>query len=102
MGRLIDTDMTKLMVSELLEVAQKENFTAEDVIDHMYEWIDNIPTAYNIEKVVEDVTEKAERYCNSVSCEDNPRGLTHLCADCEHYCLTKGIIEVIRKGGVNG
>lgn len=45
MSRLIDAEQTKLMLSELLEVAEKEKFTAEDVINHACEWLDNIPTS---------------------------------------------------------
>ena len=55
MSRLIDAEQAKLMLSELLEVAEKENFTAEDAINHAYEWVDNIPTAYSVEKVVGEI-----------------------------------------------
>lgn len=58
MGRLIDAEQTKLMLSELLEVAKKENFTAEDAIDHACEWIDRLPTACNPGIIAEYIKEK--------------------------------------------
>lgn len=98
MGRLIDTD--SLIGCAIIRPTSLEDIehinACKERISH-----NDIPTAYDVEKVVEEITEKAERYCDSVSCEDNPRGLTYLCTDCEHYCLTKGIIEAVRKGGVN-
>lgn len=57
MGRLIDAEQAKLMLSELLEVAEKENFTAEDAINHACVWVDNIPTAYDVEKVMDQLEE---------------------------------------------
>ena len=82
MGRLIDAEQTKLMLSELLEVAEKENFTAEDAIEHACVWIDRLPTAYDVEKVVSEIHKKhcqkcrnilgvagAEEYCKSVNCD---------------------------------
>lgn len=49
---LISKEKVLLMLSELLEVANEEGFSAEDTIDHIYEWVKNIPTDYDINKVV--------------------------------------------------
>ena len=69
MGRLIDSEQTKLMLSELLEVAKKENFNAEDAIEHACVWVDNIPTAYDVEKVVEGLEDKKGTYFDGLKCE---------------------------------
>lgn len=38
--KLVDIEDVKIMLSELLEVALEENFTAEDTIEHAMVWID--------------------------------------------------------------
>lgn len=65
MGRLIDAENVKLMLSELLEVAQKENFTAEDAIDHATVWIDNLPTAFDADMVYRQMWREAEEVCGN-------------------------------------
>lgn len=55
--------------------------------------IENAPTAYNVDKVLEEVTEKAERYCKAVGCE-------HCYTDCDHYNLMQSVCASIAKGGV--
>ena len=37
---LVDIEEIKLMLSELLEVAIEENFSAEDTIEHAMVWLD--------------------------------------------------------------
>ena len=103
MSRLIDAEQTKLMLSELLEVAKKENFTAEDVIDHAFVWIDAQPTAYDIEKVVAELKEKKDE----ASIEAGKRSVRiskDEYEEDEYYVGEKHAyghaIEVVRKGGV--
>lgn len=65
MQRLIDAEDTKLMLSELLEVANKEKFSAEDAINHAYEWIDRLPTTTEAEiraKVLQEAISKILPY----------------------------------------
>ena len=38
--KLVDIEDVKVMLSELLEVALKENFTAEDTLEHAMVWLD--------------------------------------------------------------
>lgn len=40
MGRLVDIEDVKVMLSELLEVALEENFTVEDTLEHAMVWLD--------------------------------------------------------------
>ena len=63
--RLIDADKAKLMMSELLQVSLHEGFTVEDAIEHACIWIDNQPTAYDVDKVVDELKKQAEKYRNS-------------------------------------
>lgn len=81
MGRLIDAEQAKLMLSELLEVAEKENFTAEDAINHAYEWVDNLPTAYDVERVAEDLQKASmiiEQNENSIKCAIEENMAVHI------------------------
>ena len=91
--RLIDAESVKLMLSELLEVAQKEKFTAEDTISHATSWIDNIPTAHDMEKVVEQLmVVHDEGWCPG---DDLECVLDKACRDCYREKIT----EIVRKGG---
>ena len=38
--KVVDIEDVKIMLSELLEVALEENFTAEDTISHAMVWLD--------------------------------------------------------------
>ena len=51
-----------------------------------------------MERIVGRIQEVAENYCNAISCEDNPHGLTYKCRGCDHYCLVKTIIEIVKGG----
>lgn len=55
--------------------------------------IDEQPTAYNVEAVVENVYEIGRRFCNSVKCNKE-------CQDCDHGVLIKTIVSEIKNGGV--
>jgi len=91
--RLVDADSVKLMLSELLEAAQKERFTAEDAISHAVSWIDNIATAYDAEKVVEQLmVVHDEGWCPS---DDLECVLDKTCSDCYREKIT----DIVRKGG---
>lgn len=54
----------------------------------------DISTAYDVDKVVEQIKDKGKAVCCSVKCNDN-------CNDCEHGCLMNGILEIVKAGGVN-
>lgn len=48
---------------------------------------------YNIEVIEQGVREIGMRYCVSVNCDNN-------CDCCEHSSLMKGILQVIKNGGI--
>lgn len=54
---------------------------------------DDIPTAYDVDKVVKSISEVGERYCNSVKCDKN-------CNDCDHGCLMRTITNIVKRGGI--
>lgn len=63
------------------------------LVDDLIKVLDESPTAYDVEKVVESINEIGQRYCNSVKCDKN-------CDDCEHGCLMRAITNAVKYGGV--
>lgn len=100
MGRIINSDDVKDMLSELLEVAEKECFTAEDVIDHAFEWLKNLPAAkvYAIEMSNVDGVEFTCASSRSVA-EDMKNALIEVGryaeADFDVYQITPDHLEVL-------
>lgn len=71
----------------------KNNPTARYILEQVLYDIENTPTAYDVDKVVQSINEIGKRYCNSVKCDKN-------CEDCEHGCLMRAIINAVKSGGV--
>ena len=88
MGRLIDADVVWRKLQYRLK-----RYGNEHMSEKFKEMLDSIPTAYDVDKVVEEVAEKAERYCKVVGCE-------HCYTDCDHYILMQSVAASIAKGGV--
>lgn len=57
------------------------------------EKIQNMSTAYDVDKVVKSINKTGRRYCNSVKCDKN-------CNDCEHGCLMRTIEKIVKSGGI--
>ena len=93
MGRLIDAEQTKLMLSELLQISEKENFTVDDAINHAFEWIDRLPTAYDEEKVKKEIDRVGKSFCDYVACNEE-------CTSCEHHSIMNAVTGIVSKGGV--
>lgn len=86
MTRLIDADELKVYLQEYLHY------------EHAIPWVDAQPTAYDVEKVVEELHEFSLNtipYCNEMLRED----LCDDSNDCD-YCKLQHAIEIVRKGGV--
>ena len=91
--RLIDADAFRRYAHEQLEGSK--SYSA----DERLEMIDEQPTAYDVEKVVEELHEFSLNtipYCNEMLRED----LCDDSNDCD-YCKLQHAIEIVRKGGVN-
>lgn len=58
----------------------------------IYDFIDDAPTAYNVEEVVQQIKEIGKNFCVSVHCNDE-------CQDCEHGAIMRSLIEVVRNSG---
>ena len=55
--------------------------------------VSDIPTAYNPDKVMEQINGMGKSYCNSVKCDKN-------CRDCDHGSIMRAIQERMKEGGV--
>lgn len=102
-SNLIKKEDVKLMLSELLDLAEKENFSAYDVINHAVDWVENISTAYDIDKVVEELEELRERIINDDYdvCATFSGCMKIDCDRCEQVILTNKAIEIVKSGGNN-
>lgn len=87
--RLIDADRFKNGIISQSNTG-RESYPTELIC----EFIDECPTAHDVDKVMEQIKEIGIKICCSVKCTEN-------CDDCEHGCLMKAILEIVKAGGVN-
>lgn len=55
--------------------------------------VDEAPTAFDKEKVIEELKKTGKRFCVSARCSED-------CQNCEHGVLMKALIEIVKKGGI--
>lgn len=81
-------------VLERLQILKKFN-TAEiiqDVIDAAEQQINFCSTAFDKEKVIEEIKNLGEKFCTSVKCSGD-------CQNCDHGVMMRLLIEIVEKGG---
>lgn len=84
--RLIDADKLKAVIIE----EYKEEFFGSV----LWDILNDIPTAYDIDKVVEELKDVGNRYCANVGCDNE-------CKDCPHWIQTQKEIEIVKAGVKN-
>lgn len=97
MSRLIDADkfahtLQKISGASWFKDEQKKPF---ETIINMLIGIDKekySPTAYDVDKVVEELQKIGTSYCTNVHCNNE-------CCDCDHGCLMGKIIGTVKRGG---
>lgn len=87
MGRLIDADALKSLIAGM---AISNNYPANKA-NALCELIDAQPTAYDPDKVVEQLEERSEEYNSGVRLHGKPEEM-----------LTDEAIEIVKGGGVDG
>ena len=95
MSRLIDADK---LIKELHEALDGSGYDEDYKDMGIDDFIMSQPTAYDVEKVVEELHEFSLNtipYCNEMLRED----LCDDSNDCD-YCKLQHAIEIVRKGGV--
>lgn len=87
--RLIDAEKIKIPTSTIHNINGCYMVRVEDV----QRIISDQPTAFNKEKVIEEMKNIGQSFCVSVKCPED-------CQDCEHGVTMKALIEIVEKGGV--
>ena len=90
MGRLIDADDVKKMISDTFE-KDKDVINSFWKMGTLMDKVDEIQTAYDVDAVVEQLEERSEEYNSGVRLHGKPEEM-----------LTDEAIEIVKGGGVDG
>lgn len=90
MGRLIDEDDVKKMISDTFE-NEKDVINSFWKMGTLMDKVDEIQTAYDVDAVVEQLEERSEEYNSGVRLHGKPEEM-----------LTDEAIEIVKGGGVDG
>ena len=89
MGRLIDADDVKKMISDTFE-KEKDVINSFWKMSTLMDKVDEIQTAYDVDAVVEQLEERSEEYNSGVRLHGKPEEM-----------LTDEAIEIVKGGGVD-
>lgn len=89
MGRLIDEDDVKKMISDTFE-KEKDVINSFGKMGTLMDKVDEIQTAYDVDAVVEQLEERSEEYNSGVRLHGKPEEM-----------LTDEAIEIVKGGGVD-
>ena len=89
MGRLIDEDDVKKMISDTFE-KEKDVINSFWKMGTLMDKVDEIQTAYDVDAVVEQLEERSEEYNTGVRLHGKPEEM-----------LTDEAIEIVKGGGVD-
>lgn len=90
MGRLIDADDVKKMISDTFE-KEKDVINSFWKMGTLMDKVDEIQTAYDVDAVVEQLEERSEEYNSGVRLHGKPEEM-----------LTDEAIQIVKGGGVDG
>ena len=90
MGRLIDADDVKKMISDTFK-KEKDVINSFWKMGTLMDKVDEIQTAYDVDAVVEQLEERSEEYNSGVRLHGKPEEM-----------LTDEAIEIVKGGGVDG
>ena len=89
MGRLIDEDDVKKMISDTFE-KEKDVINSFWKMGTLMDKVDEIQTAYDVDAVVEQLEERSEEYNSGVRLHGKPEEM-----------LTDEALEIVKGGGVD-
>ncbi|MFQ6932341.1 MAG: hypothetical protein ACLRR3_15520 [Eubacterium sp.] len=84
-----------------MRLIDADNFKGKVIASHCYSGvnrlksINDVPTAYDVNKVIEELKEMGNKYCKSVECNGE-------CDCCEHASMMQGVIKIVKGGGIDG
>lgn len=90
MGRLIDADHLLFILNSVIELRKKSNRNTSD-LDMMVDYVNDEPTAYDLDKVVKQLEDRSEEYNSGVRLHGKPEKM-----------LTDDAIEIVKGGGSDG
>lgn len=94
MGRLIDDNLLKKGIKKWLKPSkpdEDEYISITDALVSILQEIEEQPTAYDVDKVVEQLKDRSEEYNSGVRLHGKPEEM-----------LTDDAIEIVKGGGVDG
>ena len=94
MGRLIDADELKKNIAKWLKPSspdEREMVTVDDIAISVMIEIEEQPTAYDVDKVIEQL-EDYGKYKSLLRITDNP-------ANCDNYVPVREVKKIVKGGG---
>lgn len=85
-----DDLISRKAVIKAVDKHKRDDGTLDDDISIILE---EVETAYDKEKVIEEMKKTGKRFCVSARCSED-------CQNCEHGVLMKALIEIVKKGGI--
>lgn len=89
----MDDLISRKAVIDLLKKSASRDIEEVVVTEKNIKLIMDMPKAFDVDAVVAEIAEKAQKYCDAVGCKN-------CYTDCEHYFLMQSIIASVVKGGV--
>lgn len=88
-----DDLISRKTLLDRFKYGDKETETDKAWICTVRRLIKEQPTAFDKEKVIEEMQKAGGRFCISVKCKED-------CQNCEHGILMKALIAIVEKGGI--
>ena len=85
--RLIDADA---LIKKLNEFCGNQRYL---IPEQVWKIAEELPTAYDTEKVKKDIDRVGKSFCDYVACNEE-------CTSCEHHSIMDAVTSIVRKGGV--
>ena len=79
----------RLLMTDIVE----NNPAAKYILEQVLFDIEHSETAFDKEKVIEEMKKTGKRFCVSARCSED-------CQNCEHGVLMKALIEIVKQGGI--
>lgn len=87
--RLIDADETIKQYTQIF--VEKYGIECGEMFQGV---LKQMPTAYDVDKVIEELKEMGNEYCKSVKCNGE-------CDCCEHASMMQSAIKIVKGGGID-
>lgn len=100
MGRLIDADHLLFLLNSAIELRKKLHRHTSD-LDMIVDAVNNEPTAYAPDRVVEQLEKKIQTHKNCIEYEKKNGTVTEEFQQRKAVEVLEGAIVIVKKGGIN-